>query len=91
MPSRVLLISANRCTTTEPVFPLGLACLNAALRQAGHQTLWLDLLINADRFAETLGGFRPDFVGKNVPTARHEQVNVWLQEIEGKDEVLIEK
>lgn len=63
MPSRVLLISANRCTTPEPVFPLGLACLNAALRQAGHQTLWLDRLINADRFAETLGGFHPDFVG----------------------------
>jgi radical SAM superfamily enzyme YgiQ (UPF0313 family) len=63
MPSRVLLISANRCTTPEPVFPLGLACLNAALRQAGHQTLWLDLLINADRFAEMLGSFRPDFVG----------------------------
>ena len=63
MPSRVLLISANRCTTPDPVFPLGLACLNAALRRAGHQTAWLDRLVNTDRLAETLGRFRPDFVG----------------------------
>jgi radical SAM superfamily enzyme YgiQ (UPF0313 family) len=63
MPSRVLLISANRCTTPDPVFPLGLACLNAALRQAGHQTTWLDRLVNLDRLPETLDRFRPDFVG----------------------------
>jgi radical SAM superfamily enzyme YgiQ (UPF0313 family) len=47
----------------DPVFPLGLAFLNAALREAGHQTLWLDRLIHSERFAETLRGFRPDFVG----------------------------
>jgi len=35
MSSRVLLISANRCTAPDPVFPLGLAHINAALRQAG--------------------------------------------------------
>jgi len=42
MGSKILLISANRCTTPDPVFPLGLAHVNAALRQAGHDTLWAD-------------------------------------------------
>ena len=32
---------------------------------------------------------RPDFVGKNVPTARGEEVRVELREIDGGDQVLI--
>ena len=51
MPSRILLISANRCTTPDAVFPLGLAHLNAALRQAGHSRLWLDSLAGTARLA----------------------------------------
>jgi pyrimidine operon attenuation protein/uracil phosphoribosyltransferase len=34
---------------------------------------------------------RPDFVGKNVPSAVNERVRVHLVEVDGKDEVLIEK
>jgi radical SAM superfamily enzyme YgiQ (UPF0313 family) len=63
MPSRILLISANRCTAPDPVFPLGLAHINAALRRAGHQTRWLDRLSNADRLVDTLQEFQPDVVG----------------------------
>ena len=63
MPARVLLLSANRCTAPDPVFPLGLAHINAALRRAGHETLWLDRLSNAGRLAETLPQFQPDLVG----------------------------
>jgi pyrimidine operon attenuation protein / uracil phosphoribosyltransferase len=33
--------------------------------------------------------FRPDYVGKNLPTARGERVNVRLEEIDGVDEVTI--
>ena len=33
---------------------------------------------------------RPDYVGKNLPTARTERVAVRLQEIDGVDEVLLE-
>jgi pyrimidine operon attenuation protein/uracil phosphoribosyltransferase len=32
---------------------------------------------------------RPDYVGKNVPTAQHERVAVHLQEIDGEDCVLL--
>jgi radical SAM superfamily enzyme YgiQ (UPF0313 family) len=63
MSSRVLLVSINRCTTPDPVFPLGLAHLNAALRRAGHDTRWLDRLSNANRLAETLAEFQPDVIG----------------------------
>jgi len=63
MPSRILLVSANRCTTPDPVFPLGLTYLNAALRQAGHECYWLDSLAGTEDFRETLRNWRPDFVG----------------------------
>ena len=33
---------------------------------------------------------RPDFVGKNIPSARTERVNVRLHELDGTDEVTIE-
>jgi pyrimidine operon attenuation protein / uracil phosphoribosyltransferase len=33
--------------------------------------------------------FRPDYVGKNLPTAREERVNVRLEEADGVDEVTI--
>lgn len=34
---------------------------------------------------------RPDFVGKNLPTARQERVNVLLREVDGDERVLIAK
>ena len=63
MPSRILLISANRCTTPDPVFPLGLAYLTDALHRAGHDTAWLDVLTDEDRLEEMLDSYHPDFVG----------------------------
>jgi pyrimidine operon attenuation protein / uracil phosphoribosyltransferase len=32
---------------------------------------------------------RPDYVGKNVPTSRHEKVAVHLEEVDGVDEVVL--
>jgi pyrimidine operon attenuation protein/uracil phosphoribosyltransferase len=32
---------------------------------------------------------RPDYVGKNVPTARDQEVEVWLREEDGRDEVVL--
>jgi len=63
MPSRILLISANQCADPDPVFPLGLAYLSGALRQAGHECVWLDRLADAEHFTEILLSSHPDFVG----------------------------
>jgi radical SAM superfamily enzyme YgiQ (UPF0313 family) len=63
MPSRVLLISTNRCRTPDAVFPLGLAHINAALRQAGHQTRWYDVQIENGSLESVLRDFQPDLVG----------------------------
>jgi pyrimidine operon attenuation protein/uracil phosphoribosyltransferase len=32
---------------------------------------------------------RPDYVGKNLPTARHQRVNVQLAEVDGSDRVVL--
>jgi pyrimidine operon attenuation protein/uracil phosphoribosyltransferase len=34
---------------------------------------------------------RADYVGKNIPTARHEEVQVRLEETDGRDEVVVMK
>src|SRR5689334_9540962 len=65
-PWRVLLVSANRCTAPEPVFPLGLAHLSAALRKAGHEVRCLDLLTDEHGLTEGLSAPRPGVVGVSV-------------------------
>jgi radical SAM superfamily enzyme YgiQ (UPF0313 family) len=66
MSSRVLLISINRCATPDPVFPLALAHLNSALRQAGHQTRWFDFLAHNVPLDRVLAEFPADYVGISV-------------------------
>lgn len=63
MSLRVLLISANRCSRPDPVFPLGLAHLAAALRRAGHSVRWLDLLVEGRALADVLSEFQPQLTG----------------------------
>ena len=46
------------------------------------------LAVLADRGHRELP-IRPDYVGKNLPTARSERVNVCVEEIDGRDEVTI--
>jgi pyrimidine operon attenuation protein/uracil phosphoribosyltransferase len=48
----------------------------------------IQLLVLVDRGHRELP-IRPDYVGKNVPTSRHEKVAVRLEEIDGVDEVVI--
>ena len=48
----------------------------------------VQLAVLADRGHRELP-IRPDFVGKNLPTARAERVNVRLEESDGIDEVSI--
>jgi pyrimidine operon attenuation protein/uracil phosphoribosyltransferase len=60
-----------------------------ALRDYGRpRTIQLAVLI--DRGHRELP-IRADFVGKNVPTARTEVVEVKLMEVDGRDEVVLDK
>jgi pyrimidine operon attenuation protein/uracil phosphoribosyltransferase len=48
----------------------------------------VQLAVLADRGHRELP-IRPDYVGKNLPTARSERVNVFVTELDGTDEVTI--
>ena len=50
----------------------------------------IQLAILVDRGHRELP-IRPDYVGKSVPTAQGERIRVRLAEIDGKDEVVIER
>lgn len=63
MASKILLISVNQCESPYPVFPLGLAYIDAALKQAGHQTKWIDQYIDRLDVLQALEQSQPDFVG----------------------------
>lgn len=62
------------------------AALDALSDFGRPQSIQLAVLI--DRGHRELP-IRADYVGKNIPTARHEQVRVLLQEVDGSDAVAI--
>jgi len=66
---KVLLISENRCRDNLIPFPLGIACVAAAAKQAGHEISCLDLMFSQDAVADTverIRSFRPDCVGLSL-------------------------
>jgi radical SAM superfamily enzyme YgiQ (UPF0313 family) len=66
MSRRVLLISANSYAVPYAVFPLGLAQVNAALREAGFETRWVDCLVDREPVEAVLDSFQPDFIGVSL-------------------------
>jgi pyrimidine operon attenuation protein / uracil phosphoribosyltransferase len=62
------------------------AALDALIDLGRPKTIQLAVLI--DRGHRELP-IRADFVGKNIPTAQNETVDVRLEEVDGKDEVVI--
>ncbi|WP_410515129.1 bifunctional pyr operon transcriptional regulator/uracil phosphoribosyltransferase PyrR [Paenibacillus sp. BR2-3] len=58
-----------------------------ALMDCGRPRM-IQLAVLADRGHRELP-IRPDYIGKNVPTSKHEQIEVALTEFDGKDEVYI--
>ncbi len=66
---RVLLISENRCLDNLIPFPLGIACVASAARQAGHEVSCLDLMFSRDpveHAVKRVRSFKPDCVGLSV-------------------------
>ncbi|MBL6633251.1 MAG: bifunctional pyr operon transcriptional regulator/uracil phosphoribosyltransferase, partial [Thermoleophilia bacterium] len=49
----------------------------------------VELAVLVDRGHRELP-IRPDYVGRNLPTARGERITVRLAEVDGRDEVLLE-
>ncbi|MEJ2365229.1 MAG: cobalamin-dependent protein [Deltaproteobacteria bacterium] len=66
---RVLLISANTEEMNMPTLPLGLACVAASTRKAGHEVTYLDLMAKEDPqevIEKIMEGLRPDVIGISV-------------------------
>ena len=66
---KVLLISANTETTNMPTLPLGLACVAAATRQAGHEVVLINLMFEGDTTSairDSIRSFRPGVIGVSV-------------------------
>lgn len=60
------------------------AALNAVIDYGRPEAIWLAVLV--DRGHRELP-IHPDFLGKKLPTAKEEQVRVYVQEIDGRDAV----
>jgi radical SAM superfamily enzyme YgiQ (UPF0313 family) len=66
---RILLISANTEKINMPTLPLGLACVAAATRKAGHEVAMVDLVAEKDVglvLKEAIEGFHPNLIGLSV-------------------------
>jgi radical SAM superfamily enzyme YgiQ (UPF0313 family) len=71
--ARVLLVNSNRYDQPYPVYPLGLAYIDGALRAAGYETRIWDSLGNAQSLESFVSEFQPDFVGlslRNIDTVQ---------------------
>jgi len=74
---RVLLVSANREHLPDPIFPLGLAYIAAAVRDAGHEIDVADLCFGRkplDDLQNQVDHFQPDVIGlslRNVDNAAY--------------------
>jgi len=74
---RVLLVSANREHLPDPIFPLGLAYIAAAVSKAGHHIDVADLCFGShplDELRKQVADFQPDVIGlslRNVDNAAY--------------------
>lgn len=74
---RVLLVSANREHLPDPIFPLGLAYIAAAILNAGHNTEIADLCFGSfplENLRKQVKEYKPDVIGlslRNVDNAAY--------------------
>lgn len=72
MSARILLISANRCASPYPVYPLGVGVLARRLRERGNGTAVFDALVaerKGERLDEAIASFRPDLIAVSIRNA----------------------
>jgi len=86
MGANVLLVSVNQYDFPYPVFPLGLAQLEGALRRAGYHTRLVDWNVDAEPVAQILGDFRPGWVGislRNIDDALIQKRETFFTRLKG--------
>ena len=81
-----LIVSANQVVTPYPVYPLGAACLVAALKNKGHKVAHFDVLADGglSHLTETLQGGSFGLIGvsiRNLDTVDSAAPNQFLTEI----------
>ncbi len=73
IPARVLLVNFNTYDQPYPVYPIGLAYLEGALREDGHLTEIWDLVPPGESLEQAVRRFQPDFIGismRNIDNAQ---------------------
>jgi radical SAM superfamily enzyme YgiQ (UPF0313 family) len=84
---KILLISANTEQINMPVLPLGMACVAAAVQNAGHEVKILNLMMVRDirgLLREDISGFTPDVIGisvRNIDDQLMERPNFLLDQV----------
>jgi radical SAM superfamily enzyme YgiQ (UPF0313 family) len=63
MGNRILLFSVNQYDFPYPVFPLGAAQVETALKRAGHRVRFVDYNVNRAPVPDLIAEFKPDYVG----------------------------
>ncbi len=85
-PARVLLVNLNSYDQPYPVYPVGLAYIDGALRAAGQVTGVWDARISTETLEEALARFRPDFVGlsmRNIDNVQCHNPKSFIHELVG--------
>jgi hypothetical protein len=81
---RVLLVSANREHLPDSIFPLGLAYITPAVKNAGHHVEVADLCFGRYPLVDLrrqVGRFKPDVIGlslRNVDNAAYPRTMEWI-------------
>ncbi len=73
LPARVLLVNFNTYDQPYPVYPLGLAYIEGALREDGHVTEIWDVVPPGESLEAAVLRFRPDCIGismRNIDNAQ---------------------
>ncbi len=87
---KVLLISENRCTDNLVPYPLGLAYIAAAAREAGHEVTALDMMFSADPLADLESAIterEPDVIGLSLRNIDNQDIRnpvtfmPWVKEV----------
>jgi radical SAM superfamily enzyme YgiQ (UPF0313 family) len=80
---RVLLINLNSYDQPYPVYPLGIAYVDGALREAGHETRVWDARMTKQSLEETIAAFAPQVVGvsmRNIDNVQQHNPRSFVQD-----------